>query len=955
MLSLPCSRRSSVVLLALALALPAVSSQARELVEVVTDSGDRMVIEVMLDDVRARPVNVAGDLHHDIAISGEPSLQIAGAPALPSVTRSLLIPDDARMEAVVLEATYYELEDVALVPSKGVLPRSVDPLDVPYAFGPDYTTDAFFPGELVSLGAPYIQRDHRGVVLDVFPLQYNPVTRVLRVYELIRIEVFEAGPGEVNVLQGTGTRAESLAFHRLYRHRFLNFDDSRYPPASEDGDLLIICHDEWESNVEPLAEHKNSIGIDTTIVPVSAIGNDPPSLYGYILEQYENTDLAFVLLVGDSDHVATPQASGGASDPSYSKVSGNDDYPDLLIGRFSAESADHVDTQVNRTIEYEQMPATGQDWFRKGVGMGSNEGPGDDNEMDWEHIDVIRDDLLDYGYTEIDQLYDPGASAADLTEALNEGRGIVNYCGHGSIQSWVTTGFSNNHVASLENDSMLPFIHSVACNNGEFNHGTCFGEAWLRATNGGAPTGAIAVYMSSISQSWDPPMAAQDETVDLLVAEEYFSVGALFYAGSGLMMDEYGGDGVSMFDTWHLFGDPSLRVAGTAAPAVGLKVSPFDSLEAQGDAGGPFDPTEIVYTLENVGDYAIDFEVSRGVGWVSVSDTDGSLDPGETVEVTVSLNEDAEELIDDIYADEVFFTNTTDGEGDTTRDVTLQVGEPQLQYDWPLDEDPGWAVEGEWAFGQPSGDGGEHGNHDPTCGHTGDFVYGYNLFGDYPDDLSEKHLTTGPLDFTDVSQVTLKFWRWLGVEHSDYDHAYVRVSDDGETWTTVWENTDVVVDAYWSHEEIDLSAVADHQGEVYIRWTMGTTDGGVVFCGWNIDDVQLWGLGYASCWDEDADGYASTDCGEDDCDDTDDTIHPGADEICDDGLDNDCDGAVDVEDGDCVEIDDDDDDDTVGGEGGLVEIGAGCTCRQATTTRGLALPLLLVGFALVGRRRLRRG
>ena len=67
---------------------------------------------------------------------------------------------------------------------------------------------------------------------------------------------------------------------------------------------------------------------------------------------------------------------------------------------------------------------------------------------------------------------------------------------------------------------MLPFILSVACNNGTFTNGTCFGEAWLRATNGGQPTGAIATYMSYISQSWDPPMCGQDEVVDLLVQDQ---------------------------------------------------------------------------------------------------------------------------------------------------------------------------------------------------------------------------------------------------------------------------------------------------------------------------------------------------------------------------------------------------------------------------------------------------
>ncbi len=45
--------------------------------------------------------------------------------------------------------------------------------------------------------------------------------------------------------------------------------------------------------------------------------------------------------------------------------------------------------------------------------------------------------------------------------------------------------------------------------------------------------------------------------------------------------------------------------------------------------------------------------------------------------------------------------------------------------------------------------------------------------------------------------------------------------------------------------------------------------------------------------DGDGDGYASIASGGDDCDDGDDSIHPGAAEVCGDGLDNNCDGAID--------------------------------------------------------------
>jgi len=93
-----------------------------------------------------------------------------------------------------------------------------------------------------------------------------------------------------------------------------------------------------------------------------------------------------------------------------------------------------------------------------------------------------------------------------------------------------------------------------------------------------------------------------------------------------------------------------------------------------------------------------------------------------------------------------------------------------------------------------------------------------------------------------MSKVSLKFRRWLGVEQSTYDHAYVRVSNDGSTWTTVWENSTEIAETSWSLQEFDISSVADGQATVYLRWTMGSTDGSWQYCGWNIDDVEIWAV-----------------------------------------------------------------------------------------------------------------
>lgn len=539
-------------------------------VSIAENSPGRTVIDYVLGDYTAGSVTVNGLPYTHLALGKESSMEEAGAPSLPRVCRSIIIPDDAEMAIRVLASEHHDVTDVLVEPSRGIIYRTTNPATVPYTFGDAYRTDAFYPGELASLREPYIMRDYRGVVVILNPFQYNPMTRTLRVYTDITLEVLPVGPGRVNALdRARAPRELSLAFHQTYQRHFLNYNQPlRYTPLAENGNMLIICHDAWLSNVQPLVDHKNSIGISTTAVGVSTIpgGNTATAIKSYIQGVYNQGNLAFVLLVGDAAQVATPNASGGSSDPTYSKLAGSDNYPDIIVGRFSAEDTLQVDTQVQRTIEYENMPATQQAWFTRGTGIGSDQGPGDDGEYDYQHIDNIRTDLLNYGYTVVDQIYDPGATASQVSAALNAGRGIINYCGHGSTTSWGTTGFSNSNVSALTNDNMLPFIFSVACVNGAFDGATCFAEAWLRATHNSEPTGAIATYMSSINQSWVPPMIAQDESNDLLVAQAYISFGALCFAGSCKMMDEQGAAGVEMFDTWHVFGDPSVRTSSGTVP-----------------------------------------------------------------------------------------------------------------------------------------------------------------------------------------------------------------------------------------------------------------------------------------------------------------------------------------------------------------------------------------------------
>jgi subtilisin-like proprotein convertase family protein len=188
-----------------------------------------------------------------------------------------------------------------------------------------------------------------------------------------------------------------------------------------------------------------------------------------------------------------------------------------------------------------------------------------------------------------------------------------------------------------------------------------------------------------------------------------------------------------------------------------------------------------------------------------------------------------------------FSYKTNDGQDSDLAQVRLVVGERQPIEAWNMDTDPGWDLTGQWAWGEPVGSGSK--NRDPHSGFTGANVVGYNLFGNYGNDIAAKPITTEAIDCTGFSNVQLRFMRWLGVEPSAYDQAAVEVSNDGSSWTAVWRHRGGEIrETAWSEQTYDISSIADNQPTVFIRWVMGATDSTEAYPGWNIDDVEVSGI-----------------------------------------------------------------------------------------------------------------
>ena len=545
-------------------------------VGLISNTETETTVAFSLEGFYTETVNTPNGAQQIIRVPKMASMLEAGAPDLPLFAIPLAIDDHAKMEVTIEKTRYEDFEHMEIAPSKGNLSREINPDDVPFRYGEAYSQNRFFPDYQTQLDKPYILRDFRGQNILVYPFAYNPITKTLRVYTEITISVHKTN--DIGANQKTSRkRCSRIApeTKAMYAQRFINYTErqTKYSFIPDEGEMLVICPEQYIEAMQPLVDWKNQSGRPTTIINLSDIGgNDADQIKACILSHYNNPDenLVFVLLVGDYNDLTPKALNVGRSDIWFGQLEGNDYYPEVLVGRFSAESLSDVEHQVTKVLYYERDITAAADWLNKGMGIGSTEGAGSGHnggESDYQHIEYIRDTLLHYTYAEVSQHYHGvgiGTNATMLSQNFNNGVGICNYCNHGSVTSWHVGSFSNSHINALVNDYKWPFIWSTACLNGKFDE-NCFAEAWMRATNNstGIPTGAIGGMFSWTNQPWQPPMTGQDEMVDILCewrsADQFHhTLAGASLNGNMRILDMHPSDQGLTHNTWILFGDPSL-------------------------------------------------------------------------------------------------------------------------------------------------------------------------------------------------------------------------------------------------------------------------------------------------------------------------------------------------------------------------------------------------------------
>ncbi|MFP4458502.1 MAG: C25 family cysteine peptidase [Candidatus Zixiibacteriota bacterium] len=216
-----------------------------------------------------------------------------------------------------------------------------------------------------------------------------------------------------------------------------------------------------------------------------------------------------VLLIGDTrnndgtifrDYGYTGSGGTYASDNAYALFDDSDFIPDVLLGRFTATNETYLQTIVQKNLTYTYSPdEAGTDWLKRGLIVAENTHAMSPilNAM-W-----TKEILERNGFTRVDSIFErtgyPVPSASQINDAFDRGVAFTTYRGWGSSQGWWNPEYMIPDVYDMNNSPYYGIITTIVCGTGDFRrYGTpCFSEVLLQHGSPARPRGAVAVYAPS--------------------------------------------------------------------------------------------------------------------------------------------------------------------------------------------------------------------------------------------------------------------------------------------------------------------------------------------------------------------------------------------------------------------------------------------------------------------------
>ena len=531
-----------------------------------------------------------------------------GSPELPSLKKLISVPNDAEINIEIIhkESKKVKLSEFGI--NQYILPRqpsiskgsTADEI-VFHINNQIYKEDRFFQDNIVSTELIGKMREVQLARIIISPFSYNPLKQELEIITSLEIKVSFTNASEEN-----NQMFYSAEFEHLYK-KCINY----LPPSPEDiittypVKYVIISDPLFQTPLQPLIEWKTKKGFHV----VESYTNDPnvgtttASIKSYVQGLYDNATVndpapTYLLLVGDVSQIPSFSGNSGShiSDLYYCEFDGGGDfYPEMYYGRFSANTVDEVEHQVEKTLTHEKYLFSDPNFLDDIVlvaGVDANYAPtygngqinyATDNYFNIAHNLTIHNYLYGSG-TPITS--DMAQASASIISNVSEGTGLANYTAHCGSNGWGDPSFNTGDVASLQNYDEYGLVISNCCLPNKFDEPVCFGEALLRADN----KGALGHIGASNNTYWDEDYWWSVGNTSNISANPTYSgtgLGAydcwmhengehqndwfitqaqILHAGN-LAVTEAGGAEQYYWEIYHLMGDPSLM------PYVGIPTS----------------------------------------------------------------------------------------------------------------------------------------------------------------------------------------------------------------------------------------------------------------------------------------------------------------------------------------------------------------------------------------------
>lgn len=537
--------------------------------------------------------------------------QRPGEPRLPVIRKLFTAPVAAKVDvrAENYIESVYRLADYGIInpilPSQLPVPKCEDAVEIEFQFKAKvYETDNYNEYPLVSVEEIGSIRGVRIFALNVQPVNYNPVTGEIKVFNNISVSAEFTG-GNYPATVYLREKAFSSHFMNLYNSNLINSNIlvtrdvlTRYPVK-----YVIISDPMFENQLQPFIEWKIQKGFDVIEAYTGQpnVGNSPTEIKNFLQSLWDaatpdDPAPTFVLFVGDVQQIPAWSGSTGShvTDLNYVKLDGPNFLPDMYYGRFSAQNTTDLQPQIDKTMMYEKYEMPDPSYLEDVVMIAG---------MDGTFSSVWANGQINYGtenyfnaahgITSHTYLYpSSGSNSAQIIQDVSNGVGYVNYTAHGSSTSWSDPSFTISDINGLQNNGKYPLVVGNCCLTNKFEVGTCFGEAWLRAEN----KGAIGYIGGTNSTYWDEDywwgvgagtitVNPSYETSGLGVYDGLFhdhgepfedwftSTGAMIYRGN-LSVTEGGSGMINYYwEIYSVMGDPSLE-AYLGVPGTNLATYP---------------------------------------------------------------------------------------------------------------------------------------------------------------------------------------------------------------------------------------------------------------------------------------------------------------------------------------------------------------------------------------------